>query len=675
MTNAGSLSPASWRHPAAARTGKGGGIRLALGLLVLLAVLALARLYTYELFHSLAELFSVCVALAVAAIAWHTRRIANNPFLLFLGLTLAIVAVNDTLHMLAYQGMGVFRTDGADLPTQLWLAGRYVFTLGFLVAPFLIGKSVHTMSISVAGLAGVWVLLMLSIFAWHVFPTALVEGEGLTAFKKISEYGVSFLLLVALGLLLAKGEAFEPRILRLLSGVIVLTIVSELSFTLYSDPFGLLNLVGHYLKILAFFFLYLAIVERTLVAPYSLLFRGLREREARLEGIRRVNEAAMRSLELHDLMDSVLRRIVEIMEAQAALIMLNRGGRLVAVASCGFGDGLVEDFTLCFGEGVAGRVAQTGRPLRIDDVQNDRRVIHPIVVERGIRTMLAVPLLRGKEILGVLHVDWTEQKDVAGADIRFLELLADRVAVAIFNADLYRKQKEVAEALQSELLVLPFEIPGVRFGHVYRSASEGAHVGGDFYDLFADASRLWLVMGDVSGHGVQAATTAALIREVTRAFIVEVGKPAEIMQMVNRSVVQRLGFRHYATLFLGVLDLERGILTYCSAGHPPGLVIREDRTVTELTSRSLPVGAFPNTTYQATCLALGPGDCIFLYTDGVTEARSGQEFFGEERLVQVLGSPYSPDVLPQKVFEAVERFAEGRLKDDVAALCVAPDIR
>ena len=645
-----------------------------LGFAVLLVALYLASLYSYNLFHSLAEIFSVCVVFSVAAIAWHTRSIANNRFLLFLGMALAIVAVNDTLHLLAYKGMGVFTGNDVDLPTQLWIIGRYIFTLTFLIAPFLIGASARRLQAALGALGALWVIMLVLIFAWHVFPVALVDGQGLTTFKVVSEYVISVLLLVALGLLFRKRAAFERRIFLLLCGAVVATIASELSFTLYTDPYGLLNLIGHYLKIVAFFLLYLAIVERTLVAPYSLLFRELREREARLDGIGQVNEAAMQSLELHELMDSVLARIMGIMEAQAALIMLMRGGRLVAVASRGFKEGLVEDFSLSLGEGVAGQVATTGKPVSISDVQSDPRIVHPILVDNGIRSLLAVPMLRGGETIGVLHVDWREQRDFTTDDVRFLELLADRVAVAVFNADLYRRQKEVAEALQREMLVLPRELPGVRFGHVYRSASDGAHVGGDFYDLFPeDHSRVWMVMGDVSGHGIEAAMTAALIREVTRALALEVGRPEEVLQMVNRAVVTRLDFRHFATMFLGVLDLRTGRLTYCSAGHPPGLIIGKDRGISELASRGLPVGAFPDTVYSATTVSVDPGESIFLYTDGISEARDREGFFGVERLMEVLKGSHTPELLPRTVLAVVERFSQGHLVDDLAALCVSAE--
>jgi phosphoserine phosphatase RsbU/P len=232
-------------------------------------------------------------------------------------------------------------------------------------------------------------------------------------------------------------------------------------------------------------------------------------------------------------------------------------------------------------------------------------------------------------LLGALLVGWSERRALTRGDLRFAELLADRVALAAFNADLYRQQKEVAEALQKEMLVLPDTLSGLRFKHAYRSASEGAHVGGDFYDVFSgEGSRAWLVMGDVSGHGIEAATTAALIREVTRAFAHEIGEPAKVLERVNKAVVTRLAFRHYATVFLGSLDLQTGRLDYCSAGHPPGFVIGTGGEVGELVSRSLPVGAFADVRYSTMSASVDPGQRLALFTDGVTEARRGRSFSG-----------------------------------------------
>jgi hypothetical protein len=654
-------------------------LRLVTGLAVLLVVLTLTRFYSYNLFHSLAELFSVAVALAVFAIAWHTRSFARNPFLLFLGFALALVAITDTLHLLAYKGMGVFSDTGSDLPTQLWVAGRYEFALAFLLAPLLVPPRRRLLVPAFGILAVVWIALLLSIFAWPGFPHALVEEQGLTVFKKASEYAVCVALIAAFVLLYRKRAAFERRIFLLLGGAVAATILSELSFTLYVDPYGALNLVGHYLKIVAFFLLYMAIVDRTLVVPYSLLFRDLRQRDeerdqllARLDGVGQVTEAAMQSLEVHELIDSVLARLLPLVGAQAGLILLAQGDRLAAVSGLGFGRELREDFTVAIGEGIAGRVAATGRPLFVQDVQEDPRVTSPIVRGGDIQSVLAVPLRRGGALVGVMHVDWTERKRLTPGDLSFVELLADRVAVALFNADLYSHQKEVAEVLQQEMLSLPSRLPGVEFGHVYRSASKGAHVGGDFYDVFSgEDARVWILIGDVSGHGVEAATTALLIREITRAFLPENGEPAQVLRKVNHAIVRRLAFRHYATMFLGALDVETGHLEYCSAGHPPGLIRRLDGTLLELTSRSLPIGAFADAVYKPARASLLGGETLLLYTDGVTEARHGAEFFGEKPVMEVLRGGTTAERLPRELLDRVQEFTGGQLIDDLAILCIS----
>ena len=137
-------------------------------------------------------------------------------------------------------------------------------------------------------IAGIWAtgivtaLILLSIFVWDIFPACFVEGAGLTPFKKISEYVISFILLLAIGVLFRNRLKFDARVFWLVVASLVVTIASELSFTLYSDPYGFFNLMGHYLKIMSFYLIYRAIVETGLERPYDLLFRDLKLREEEL---------------------------------------------------------------------------------------------------------------------------------------------------------------------------------------------------------------------------------------------------------------------------------------------------------------------------------------------------------------------------------------------------------
>ena len=252
--------------------------RIVLSWVLILFGLYLTSLYSYLLFHSTAEIFSIVVACGVFMVAWNSRRFLDNNYLLFIGIAYLFVAVLDLIHTLAYTGMGVFPSYTTNLPTQLWIAARYVESLSLLIAPLILKRRLRT-SLVFVGFAAASVLLLCSIFFWNVFPDCFIEGTGLTPFKKISEYTICFILLVSIGLLIQRREAFDKGVLRLLVGSLLLTIGSELFFTFYVHAYGLSNLIGHFFKIISFYLIYRAIIQTGLVRPYDLLFRNLKESE------------------------------------------------------------------------------------------------------------------------------------------------------------------------------------------------------------------------------------------------------------------------------------------------------------------------------------------------------------------------------------------------------------
>ncbi len=265
--------------------GKGSAIfRLAKAVLpgsLVIVLLVLTSLHSYLLFHSIVELFSIIVAAGIFMIAWNARGYLNNNYLLFVGIASIFVAILDLMHTLAYQGMGVFNGQTADLSTQLWIAGRYLQSISLLIAPFFLGRHLK-IQIQILTYTILTSLLFGSIFYWHVFPAAFLTGIGLTPFKIISEYVISSFFLISIFLLLQKREEFDPGILRLLVISIVFTIGSELAFTTYISVYGPSNMVGHILRLIAFYFLYKAIIETGLVQPYALLLRNLRRSEDEL---------------------------------------------------------------------------------------------------------------------------------------------------------------------------------------------------------------------------------------------------------------------------------------------------------------------------------------------------------------------------------------------------------
>jgi PAS domain S-box-containing protein len=257
-------------------------------LLAALFGLYLTSFYGYLLFHGLAEGFSIVIACGIFMIVWNARRLLQNHYLLFIGIAYLFVGGIDFLHTLAYKGMGVFEGYGADLPTQLWIAGRYMEALSLLIATFFIHRKFSPPSVFIAyGLSTG--LLLASIFSWKIFPACFHEGIGLTPFKIYSEYVICLILLAAIGPLIKNARDFDRKVLILLIASIVTTIAQELAFTTYLSVYGPSNLIGHLLKIISFYLLYKAIVETSLVSPWNLLFRDLKLSEAKFRSIFETN--------------------------------------------------------------------------------------------------------------------------------------------------------------------------------------------------------------------------------------------------------------------------------------------------------------------------------------------------------------------------------------------------
>jgi len=243
--------------------------------------LYLSTLYNYLLFHTLAELFSIVVACGIFIVAWNSRRILENNYLLFLGIAFLFIGTLDLVHTLAYKGMNVFQGYGTNLPTQLWIAARYMESLSLLMAPVFLSRRLRADLVLMAYSLTTFLVLG-SVFYWHIFPACFVEGVGLTPFKRISEYVISIILIGAITVLYQKRKEFDGRVFQLLVAAMAITIAEELVFTFYIHAYGFSNMVGHYLKIISYYLIYIAIIETGLVKPYRLLFRNLKQGEEAL---------------------------------------------------------------------------------------------------------------------------------------------------------------------------------------------------------------------------------------------------------------------------------------------------------------------------------------------------------------------------------------------------------
>ncbi len=251
------------------------------GLIILIAVI-LSSLHSFLLYHSLVELFSSVIGFTIFVMAWNLRDRMDNNYLLFIGIAYFFVALVDLLHTLAYKGMGVFVGFDANLPTQLWITARYLESVSLLIAPFFLERRRLRVGTTFLVISAILSIVLFSIFYLKVFPDCFIEGKGLTAFKKVSEYIICGILAASLVLLLKKKDKFPVNVLNWLIMSIVATIIQELAFTFYVSVYGLSNFIGHIFKVISFYFVYKGIVETGLKRPYEFLWRELKQSEEKV---------------------------------------------------------------------------------------------------------------------------------------------------------------------------------------------------------------------------------------------------------------------------------------------------------------------------------------------------------------------------------------------------------
>lgn len=239
---------------------------------------------SFLIFHVLVEMFSVIVAWGILTVALNSRRFLRHSFFLFLGVAYAAVGLIDLVHTLAFKGMGVFPGYTADLPTQLWIAARYVNAVALLLAPLFLTRRVRLGWIVLPFMAAAFLLLTAAFTGW--FPECFREDAGgLTPFKVISEYVICALVAAAMAFLWHRRQYLEKTVLRWLLISMALTIAAEMAFTLYAEVTDLLNISGHLFKIAAFGFLYQATVVVGLRRPYDVLFGDLKLSEQRYRNL------------------------------------------------------------------------------------------------------------------------------------------------------------------------------------------------------------------------------------------------------------------------------------------------------------------------------------------------------------------------------------------------------
>lgn len=397
------------------------------------------------------------------------------------------------------------------------------------------------------------------------------------------------------------------------------------------------------------------------------------EYERLREALNDIGSTVSATLDYDEILNRLTIEAADALGAQSATIMLrdSNGWKIHDMW------GVVEDIsgrTLSDDEvPLAVLAAEAKRPVAIDDAIADPRVNKELASSVGARAMLMVPLIVHGQVAGIATFNHTAPVVFSDARFDFADKLVSVISLALENAKLYERERRIADTLQEAILAPPEEIPGVEVSYLYRPASTTANVGGDFYDLFRiDDTHFAVVVGDVSGKGIDAARLTSLLRDGIRAYAYEHVGPATVLQHVNDLVRRSSPLESFATAFFGILDTESGELRFCAAGHPPALVLSSDGATPLSSPTSAIVGAFLQATFNEGTATLRRGDTLLLYTDGINEARRDGKQFGEQRLAdaaaRLVDTPLAD--MPDRLLAEVLDFTGGMLQDDTVVMAV-----
>lgn len=402
----------------------------------------------------------------------------------------------------------------------------------------------------------------------------------------------------------------------------------------------------------------------------ELLHREEQRAREELE-LNRAVQALGRSLELGDVYRAIVAQAAALSGASKVMLLRQEPASrdLDVVESLGASARMInERFTL--GEGMIGRVAETGEPYVSREADRDR-FLPWIAAEEGVRSFAHVPLSIGPRLFGVLTV--ADERPNAYDDTLLARMVAfgRAAAGAIANALDFQRERRVALALTRGFIPGPLpELEGFDAGLVYEPSGQAAG-GGDLFGIWRlPNGAIALLVGDVSGKGIEVAAISAMVRFFIEARTWDAADPADVMAQTNALLRRRLPGTTFVPVVMAVID--DGTIRWCNAGHPPPVIIRADGAEHELHGTGLPLGVDEDAVYTAQEASLNPGDLVFACTDGLTEARRDGRQFGDERLPALLREhalTLSPDELVRLLRREAEAWAPS-LDDDMVILAL-----
>jgi sigma-B regulation protein RsbU (phosphoserine phosphatase) len=393
-----------------------------------------------------------------------------------------------------------------------------------------------------------------------------------------------------------------------------------------------------------------------------------RTADQRLRRIEALTDAALAHLDVEDLLAELLDRVRELLRVDtAAVLLLDPSSQyLVSAAARGLEEEVRQGTRIPVGKGFAGRIAAEKRPVIIDDVDHSD-VLNPLLRQKGIRSLLGVPLLIGGTVLGVLHVGTLSGRTFTDDDVDLLHVVADRAALAT-QASLTRVDRTAATALQRSLV--PARLPAVA-GYEFAARyvpGQGGGVGGDWYDVFVlPSGSVGVAVGDVVGAGLSAAVVMGRLRSALRAYALDYVDPHEVLSSLDRKV-QHFEPGAMATVLYAVIEPQSQQVHLSVAGHPvPVLAVPHRPAALVDLPIDVPIGVRTPRLRRTSILEFPPGALLCFYTDGLVERRDSTLDVGVERLRAHVTADPADFVCAKLMNELVGHISP---VDDIALLAV-----
>lgn len=515
---------------------------------------------------------------------------------------------------------------------------------------------------------GVAITLLLSKrIKWNRLKALAISVGLLTASSSIIHYfnGLTeahFLFFIVISAL-ALYEDWLPFLLAFVWVLLFNGVIGTLdpgSVYYYADA---INNPWKWAVIHAGFVLWLAIIN---IVTWK-VSEGNRLASQRLKALQSITEAGLSSLSFDALTTELIKRVKEAVGAD--LVTLSEVGKneMTAVRISGSGLEKLEGLKVPKDRYLAGMVLKERKPILIEDTERFDD-IHQSLDGTGIKTLYGVPVFDREEITYVVSAGSTRKNHFGEIDQELLQVASNRIATAIRRSKAYEQERFAAKTLQHSLLPsdLP-EVPGVALGAFYLPGD--SDVGGDWYDAFElPSGNIAMVIGDVVGHGIDAASMMGQLRASVRAYALDEKSPAQIAQRMN-TIASRFSDK-FATMVYMVLDPGQGKVTYVNAGHLLPIVRNKDGSVYRLEKTGdMPLGAFADSVYHEKEFDMDLDASLFLFTDGLVERKDRKFSERETELEQLISSLDDPTA---SVCQAIkDGMIDGIADDDVTVFAAS----